>query len=166
MPIDLPDDVVAGSVTNPDHTVAIASYDPVGNVIQLQAPLDQEVLNQAALNDLPGPKFLSRHEFGDTKHRTVQYQLIATTRFREYFPHEVTDHPEQLQVAGASAKVEVPSSARPPGPKVLYAVPMFEWTRTTASDGSQSRVRAGGGVRVYLERPWFSSGDGKLLASS
>ena len=30
-----------------------------------------------------------RHEFGDTKHRTVRYRPVANSRFREYFPPDV-----------------------------------------------------------------------------
>lgn len=54
------------------------------------------------------------------------------------------------------------STARPAPPKFAYAVPAFEW------DSSQSRsvrtsVRSGGRLRIYLERPWFSSGEGERL---
>ncbi len=36
------------------------------------------------------PQHRARHDFGDTKHRTVRYTPVATTRFREYFPPEIT----------------------------------------------------------------------------
>src|SRR5262245_39183801 len=52
----------------------------------------------------------------------------------------------------------VDSSARPLAPKVLYVVPTFRWSR-----GSNPSTMRGGGVRVYLERPWGSSGDGEQL---
>lgn len=50
------------------------------------------------------------------------------------------------------------SSARPAPPKVLYVVPTFGWDRTPARS-----TRSGGGLRVWLDRPWFSSGNGELL---
>ena len=109
------------------------------------------------------PICLSRHEFGDTKHRLVTYTVVATSRFREYFPQKITNDPAQLALAGAPAiDVNVLSTARPAAPDVLYVLPMFEWSRAP-QDGSLVRVRKGGGVRIYLGRHWFSSGVGELL---
>ena len=60
--------------------------------------------------------------------------------------------------------VPVPSSARPAAPKVLYAVPTFGWTRSNRVNPSGvNSTRRGAGLRVYLERPWWSSGQGELL---
>jgi hypothetical protein len=56
--------------------------------------------------------------------------------------------------------VEVPSSAPPAPPKVDYAIPTQAFD---TSDGGATRTRRGGGLRIYLERPWYSSGDGELL---
>jgi hypothetical protein len=107
-----------------------------------------------------------RHEFGDTKHRFVQYRLTATTRFREYFPRD-TD-PAKLRVTGAVINVHVPSSARPEPPRTRYAVPTFDWQRSSTPDDpvgwrSTQRIREGGALRVYLDRGWFSSGADELL---
>jgi hypothetical protein len=62
----------------------------------------------------------------------------------------------------APAVRDVPSAARPAAPAALYAVPTFAWgtQRTSAQIVS---ARKGGGLRVYLERPWWSSGEGELL---
>jgi hypothetical protein len=58
----------------------------------------------------------------------------------------------------------VRSSAPPDVPKVLYVVPTFRWSQTRSGDGSiQTSTRLGNGLRVWLDRPWFSSGDGELL---
>jgi hypothetical protein len=53
----------------------------------------------------------------------------------------------------------VPSSARPPAPRVLSVVPTFRWPDTP--DLQSKRETAG--VRVYMERPWHVSGCGELL---
>jgi hypothetical protein len=53
----------------------------------------------------------------------------------------------------------VKSSARPDAPKVLYVIPTFRWSGTAGA----SSTRLGGGLRVYMERPWWSSGGGELL---
>jgi hypothetical protein len=58
--------------------------------------------------------------------------------------------------------VSVPNAARPAPPAPLYIVPTFAWTAGSTSTGASSN-RRGGGLRVYLDRPWWSSGDGELL---
>lgn len=60
---------------------------------------------------------------------------------------------------------DVLSSARPAAPKLLYIVPTFSWRSAVGIDDSRVRrsTRTGGGVRIYMERPWYSSGDGELL---
>ena len=56
----------------------------------------------------------------------------------------------------------VPSTARPAAPDVMYVLPTFKWQK---EDGPIRRhVRRGNAVRVWLRRPWFSSGDGEQLA--
>jgi hypothetical protein len=116
---------------------------------------------------ISGDKFRS-HLFGDTKFRSVDYFLRATTAFREYFPAAVTADVKNITRDGPKVTISVPNRARPAAPKVLYAVPSFGWDpvrprRPIAPGAKLSSRRLGGGLRVYLERPWFSSGDGELL---
>jgi hypothetical protein len=63
--------------------------------------------------------------------------------------------------------VDVLNSARPAAPKLLYVVPTFSWSTENVPEGQGSVAirRAGGGLRIYMERPWFSSGDGELLGA-
>lgn len=113
-----------------------------------------------------GPRHEVRHEFGDTRHRWVRYRATATTRFREYFPRAITDDPDLITSEGEATEVDVPSSARPAPPDVQYLVPFWEW-RTEQLDVDSPfavrRIRTAGGLRVYLARPWFSSGPDELL---
>ncbi|HEX7669491.1 MAG TPA: hypothetical protein VF395_07910, partial [Polyangiaceae bacterium] len=109
---------------------------------------------------LPGPCEAVRHEFGDTKHRWVKYHVVATTRYREYFPTLSAD-PENLTVEGPeTALVNIPNSARPPLPQLLYVIPTFQWT---SSADDKTSTRTGRGLRIYVDRPWFLSGDDELL---
>ena len=146
---------MASATFTMSNVVPIAMYNAASDAVTFLAP--------PAANE-PAITFLSRHEFGDTKYRSVSYQCIATTRFREYFPPEITSDLTKITQSGPESQIDILSSARPAAPLVLYAIPVFDWSRTSAPDGSQVRFRKGGGVRVYLERPWFSSGDGELLA--
>lgn len=56
----------------------------------------------------------------------------------------------------------VPCSKRPAPPKVAYVMPTFRWSQKKTQFGIVS-TREGMGLRVLLERPWFSSGEGELL---
>ncbi len=167
----------------------------------------------------------ARHEFHDTKHRNVEYWLVATSRFAEHFLETTTVPapgagttvvidarglaPDRTvvtrgsttllagtdyttdDIAGsitfvaapggdvaiqflppvtrqtpedAHATVSVRSSARPQSPDVAYVVPISAWSPVTKGADlivTSERVRAG--VRVYLNRPWWSSGEGELL---
>ena len=150
-----------------------------------------------------------RHEFGDTKHREVDYRATATTRFREYFPPGITNDKALITHDGGPRRLSVPSSRRPDPPDVQYVIPTFRWVDETYRGlpggiteadlapriakalrgvrGSTRLFEVGGreeritlppgirlpfvrrrvrkaGLRVYLNRPWYSSGAGELLA--
>jgi hypothetical protein len=92
----------------------------------------------------------------------VTYRALATTRFREYFPPEILADVDNIQRLGPEVELSVPNSARPAPPKVLYAIPTFRW-EDKATRGGKTRIRHGGGLRLYLDRPWYSSGEGELL---
>jgi hypothetical protein len=109
-----------------------------------------------------GMRAAPKHEFGDTKHRRITYTVVATTRFREYFPASLTSDPANITRASDSVTINVPASKRPAAPRVLYVVPTFGWTDGSVDGSTLTRSRHAG-VRVYLDRPWYSSGDGELL---
>jgi hypothetical protein len=110
-----------------------------------------------------------RHDFGDTKYRKITYTFAAVSRFREHFldllpppgPSRAASEKISFTRTGSIDAV-VLSSARPHAPKVKYCVPTFQWERKEDPHAIISR-RCGGGIRVFLDRPWFSSGDGELL---
>ena len=152
IPIDLPDEVTEQPPADPS-IVPLATYDAAADVVTLEGKFP---------GDESGRTFLSRHEFGDTAYRKVTYQALATSRFREYFPPQVTGDPARITLRGSAVSVDVLSTARPAAPGVVSVLPSFEWSRTPQPNGGRVSVR-NGGVRVYLDRPWFSSGEGELL---
>jgi hypothetical protein len=109
----------------------------------------------------PGSK---SHEFHDTRYRRIEYWLQATTKFREYLPEKLATDEEKITVVGDRRVTWIRSSAPPPAPEVLYVVPTFGWSRSRDEDGNASSHRRGGGLRVYLDRPWNVSGYGEMLA--
>lgn len=131
-----------------------------------------------------------RHELGDSKFRLIRYRVRATTRFREYLPpslyadtgqitrlgpialgdHVVVANPDDagatilVDPAGSDQNTRVLASEPPDDPRVLYVVPTFRWQQQDLTASKQQQViRYGNGLRVWLDRPWFSSGDGELL---
>ncbi len=108
--------------------------------------------------------FSSEHQFHDTKHRNVTYTAVATTRFKEYFPDTLTANPDNITRTSQPVTVSVLNSARPAAPAPLYVIPAFGWETDTEGAWQVSK-RRGGALRVYLDRPWFSSGEGELLAA-
>ena len=115
----------------------------------------------------------SRHEFGDTKHRRIVYHSVATTRFREFLPRPIATDLPRIQRVEPTVNDDgettpgliyhIPSSARPAAPDVAYVLPTFKWERDDEGD-HRKHVRRGESVRVWMRRPWFSSGDGEQLA--
>ncbi len=155
-----------------------------GNVFGLEPIVDAQQPPVAGEKRARG----DRHEFGDTKFRLIHYTMRATTRFREYLPAALYEQRDEvtrvgpiaegpaMQVgaaddpgapvlaaaAGVAMNTVVPSSAAPDDPHVVYTVPTFRWSAKAGSN-SLDTTRLGNGLRVWLERPWFSSGNGELL---
>jgi hypothetical protein len=150
---DIEDNPESGSV--PDRIIV------TGQQIDATA----ERLAVTAERARPGVEAFPHHEFGDTKHRKVTYRVRGFTRFPEYFPAEVTQDARKISRDSEAVEVTISSTARPAPPKVRYVVPTFGWeTSRHPQTGMIVRRRLGGGLRVYLEGPWFSSGEGELLA--
>ncbi len=141
------------------------SFDAALDVVRSAAQLAEVRLGDAK-DDAPAFANL-KHALGDTKYHEVTYTPVGATRFREYFPPAITADPKNLirpaeTEAGVPEVVDVLNSARPAAPKPLYVVPLFAWERTSGG-GAMTSKRTGGGLRVYMDRPWYSSGKGELL---
>ncbi len=138
-----PPELVAGRTGHAFNLAVVEDEDEV----QLQSPTD------------------ATHEFGDTKHRKVSYTATATTRFREYLPPDVATVPEQLQVIGPQRTIHVPNSARPAAPVVHAVIPTFRWEELPEDPmDPRARLRSrSGGLRVWLDRPWYASGEDEML---
>ncbi len=135
----------AGPVTR-DHT-AVAATLPVA---RLASQGDTFTVRQI------------QHVFSDTRYRRVLYKLDATTRFREFMAPSIRGDETKLKVTSNEQVGWVKNSAPPPQPDLLYVMPTFGWGRNQSGDKKTS-LRAGGGIRVYLDRPWFATGFTEML---
>lgn len=111
------------------------------------------------------------HPMPDTRHHRVKYRFRASTRFREYFaPSLLAGDPANPVDDGRSTvseelEISLPSTVRPDPPKVHSVLPLFRWEESEEPEQPFGRRRTRrSGVRIYLHRPWNSSGDGELLA--
>ncbi|MGV7229656.1 MAG: hypothetical protein ACQ9IQ_13460, partial [Nitrospirales bacterium] len=113
-------------------------------------------------------RFQGLHRFGDTKYRCVAYTAIGTSRYREYFRPMQDEEMDLLENgklpprwtrSSPAIMLDILNTAQPEAPKILYVIPTFKW-----ESSPQGHKRVGGGLRVYLDRPWYSSGDGEQLA--
>ena len=139
-------------------TIDDGSNDPRPKTLTGQAQaFDLPVTPEATVLSIDG-----LHEFHDTKYRKVSYTAVATSRFREFFPNSLTRPASDFTRSSVPVTLDILNTARPDAPKVLYVLPTFGWGQNTEGVWSIS-TRGGGGLRVYLDRPWFSSGEGELL---
>ncbi len=108
------------------------------------------------------------HHFADTKYRRVGYLPSATTRFREYFTGIIDTarlKGETLPLGrdGDILELDILNTARPSVPVLEYVVPGFVWSKSPVRERNKVNVR-NGTIRVYLRRPWYSSGDDERIA--
>jgi hypothetical protein len=137
----------------------VGYYDPEHDQIAFTLPGETSLPSENPLvfDRVAAP----RHVIGDTRHHRISYSAVAVSRDADCFA------PPDIGEAGfnresAMLEVSIPASSRPLAPEVAYVLPTFGWQRQTDTSVKRS-VRYGGGLRVYLKRPWFSSGDGELL---
>lgn len=104
-------------------------------------------------------------QFGDTRHRWLDYKLVAASRYREYFDKILAANPALTTTRESewTQRVNIPSTARPKAPEIDYIIPTFEWRKSQTSEAVRHQ-RLGGGLRIFLKRPWYSSGDDEMLA--
>jgi hypothetical protein len=145
--------------------------DAAGNTGVIPQPIRRDLQDMqatatrmiATVQETFAAMFNGRHEFGDTRHRRVTYRAVGTSRFAEAFSAESGTLLDFTRSSEAIV-VDVLSSAAPPPPVVRHVIPAFEWTRSSPDAQTRESSRRGGVLRVYLERPWFSSGENEMLA--
>ncbi|MEI7594035.1 MAG: hypothetical protein WCK41_12570 [Actinomycetes bacterium] len=66
----------------------------------------------------------------------------------------------------SKATAHATNTRRPSPPKIAYGIPTFNWTRSTSrflTSTTVTSARATNGFRIFLHRPWFTSGADELL---
>jgi hypothetical protein len=108
------------------------------------------------------------HDFGDTKARKIKAKLLGISRFTQYFPPDTgvggQQDPLRFSLQSSGVEVAIPASAPPPPPQVVYMVPTIAHSRLSGHPGEDKRETDVWGLRIYLRRNWFASGDKEDLA--
>lgn len=119
------------------------------------------------------------HNLEDTRHRTVFYRGIAHSRFGAQFfgKDRIETNPSTLAASEANeewVRVEVPATTRPADIDVEDITLLFDWGGSSGSDAGNWRSQASGrwhlsrtrraGHRIWIKRPWYTSGSGEKVA--
>ncbi len=98
-------------------------------------------------------------DFGDAKARLVTFHLRAASRYARDFSERTGTSRDSEVLESRWLNATLPPSK----PQVAFVVPLFE--KDSSEIGSMVRRRRHGGwFRIWLDRPWYSSGAGELLA--
>lgn len=153
--VDDPNDDAWRLMHNAMHAGGVRIDDDDGN------PLDPAEMDEPARSPMS-------HDFGDTKHHQVSYQAVALSRFVEFYPASLTEDADNVTRRSRPVTLHVPSTAPPAPPDISYVLPTFRRNDSAlnARDAGTERSaeQIGEGLRVYMNRGWFSSGKGERLA--
>jgi hypothetical protein len=138
----------------PNPSLRQTQNSPVVSLPSVSSPLASAGSQDSTATD----RFSARHEFFDTKHRNVTYHAVATSRFKEFY----TPGTDVTKSTATPVLVDIPSSARPDTLKIPYVVPIYSWGLTHTGQKTISE-RSPSALRVFIERPWWSSGIDELL---
>jgi hypothetical protein len=126
---------------------------PAGTAVDVAAPTpgDYVVVEDPTLNGA-NPDAATNGTIQVLQHSTV-ISTGLTNAVVEFSYVGPTIHTFSDPSADKTTHMHVLNSARPKAPDVLYIVPIYKRTHTATSV-----TRTGGGLRVYLNRPWWSTG--------
>jgi hypothetical protein len=103
------------------------------------------------------------YPFIDGRARHLRLQLIATSRFSDYFPKGTPIESSTEDLRHSKTMAWVPCTFRPAPPEIDHILPVFHWTNEVHDSGLEIRWRRESSLRVFMGRNWFSSGEGETL---
>ena len=162
--ISIDDPAAGGPPASPRDDCADYRIEATRTVLVADLQQQAEVVGDRHVGACPSVTAI--HTLPDTKAHIVfvpSARLVAVSRVLQ--PEELPDANDELS-AGNAFSVNVPSSAAPAPPVVRDVIPMFMWEQTTEPEHPFAirRIRRSG-VRIWLDRPWNSSGEGRCSRS-
>jgi hypothetical protein len=108
------------------------------------------------------------HSFVDPRARHLNLRAVSGSRFSGFFPPPPNADLSRFELPSGdfgalNATLWLPATVAPKAPDIDRLSPLFRWTSSgNITDGEISFQRKSS-TRVYLERPWHTSGEGELL---
>lgn len=151
----------------------------------------QKVIDLSTTDVLKSFSFLQH--FGDPGYKRVTLTATALSRFRDYYDITEVEDKDMIVESKIPFSIDVLNSSRPPAMKIKYIIPTFRWdlinfpvtadslqkisnsidldtnrtgkaVQTLKEERSGfSSYRSGNSIRVYIEPPWYPSGEGELM---
>ena len=112
-----------------------------------------------------GPQRFSNvvHTFPDTQYREISLMANSVSRYQQYYDLKgASGDAPFTNVDMTPQTVTVLNTARPAAPRVAKIIPLLPVSESHGH-GQRKLQRVGGAFRIYLERPWYTSGFGEML---
>ncbi len=110
------------------------------------------------------PSLDFQHVFDDTRHREVHYAVEALTCFEREFATPQSETLPPGRTSENKKRVQVLATTPPFPPDVAYVLPLFGRDAEPPPSFDHPHRRKGLGLRIFLRRPWYTSGQGEELA--
>jgi len=150
----------------------IVDGDPVNgySTQSTKAELTEYSLNTALLDSDKKPRTTQpftaiAHTFPDTRCRILYLSANSVSRFIHYYKNSDKIGESSFSTADPSPKqVLLLSTSRPAALSVAKIIPLLP-TRSIPNhhNHTHTQSRTGGAFRIFLDRPWYSSGFGEML---
>lgn len=105
------------------------------------------------------PRGLS-HSFPDGRARLLDAQLVATSRFTDYYRGGASDRHERRS---QPVRVIIPCTFRPPLPEIDRVMPTMHWSNRINARRTTFEFTRTCGVRVFLKPSIYASGADEML---
>ena len=117
------------------------------------------------LHDERGVLRASNYSFNDSIARRITLRLYAASRYQSYFPKTTQATQFETVDQAKDAVVWLKNTATPDVVAVDRIVPLFNWQPLPHDqDRLGWAVKRSCKLRIYLKRPWFTTGEGEQLA--
>lgn len=111
------------------------------------------------------------YAFKDGRARRLNVRAVATSRFTDYFPSEEGESRDLERLGmferassafAAAPDLWIKCTFRTPPPVIDRVIPVFDWKRRRTGRAITFERRSF--LRVFLDAPWYVSGEGEKLA--
>jgi hypothetical protein len=108
------------------------------------------------------------HSFVDSRARHLSLRAVSSSRFSGFFPPPPASDLSRYELSSGDfgaldATLWLPATVAPKAPDIDRLSPLFRWISSGTITDGEIRFQRKSSIRVYLQRPWHTSGEGELL---